>query len=121
MALDLNKPVMTRDGRKVRILCTDKAGGSYPIVGLVTNFGSEDAYSWTSDGRFLGETDERTDLVNVPPPKKTVQVEVRMLRDPKTGEIFCGSRMLNIPDERFRGELQTLASTTITMEYEVQA
>ncbi len=64
--LDLNKPVQTRKGKTVRILCTDRKG-LYPVLGLVTVApDAEMAVSWALDGRY-GETGEHTDdLVNVP-------------------------------------------------------
>jgi len=61
--LDFTKPVQTKDGRKVRILCTD-APGDYPVVGLLGNT----PYSWTIDGKYnrgLLVHDLR-DLVNAP-------------------------------------------------------
>ena len=56
-----SQKLITRDGRKVRILCTE-ARGSYPIVALVERKNSEvdDTFSYTKDGRFLTiKTDER--------------------------------------------------------------
>ena len=65
--LDLNKPVQTRDGRKVRILATDRKGAHYPVLGLLTQADDEETVeSWTLAGEFYsGDTDE-ADLVNVP-------------------------------------------------------
>ena len=65
--LDLNKPVQTRDGRKVRVLATDRKGAHYPVLGLLTQADDEETVeSWTLAGEFYsGDTDE-ADLVNVP-------------------------------------------------------
>lgn len=71
MAIDFNKPVQTRDGRKVRILCRDR-NSSQPIVGLITSplDGKEELHSWHEDGRrlhgpgFYGYND--ADLINIP-------------------------------------------------------
>ncbi len=74
--LDLTKPVQTRDGRKVRILCTDRkhTNKEYgPVVGLITQKDGNETYqSWFLDGRLYGDqgadrgrkTDQ--DLVNSP-------------------------------------------------------
>jgi hypothetical protein len=69
--LDLSKPVQTRDGRKVRILCTDAKSG-LPIVGLVSccsDLGSpiEEIYAWMASGAvsLLGAS-TGADLINVP-------------------------------------------------------
>lgn len=68
--LDLTKPVQTRDGRRVRILCTDRRNGTYPVVGLVmsNNSDSDEIRSWSINGRYYNDTvgDSETDLINVP-------------------------------------------------------
>lgn len=43
-------PVMTRDGKPVRILCFDKQGTSYPLVGLVKNRQCEEMETYDTDG-----------------------------------------------------------------------
>lgn len=62
--------VQTRDGRKVRILATDRKGGEYPIIGLVTDHrGDESFYSWTTEGKSshgLFNNIEEYDLVPAP-------------------------------------------------------
>ena len=48
------KKVITRDGRGVRIRCTDRRGGDYPIVALVETptRKSENILSYREDGRW---------------------------------------------------------------------
>lgn len=46
---DPAKPCTTRDGRKVRILCTD-ARGDYPIIGIVDCGDFEHPRKWRNDG-----------------------------------------------------------------------
>lgn len=66
LTLDLNKPVQTRNGDPVRILCTD-ASGDYPVVGLVQD--NLDPQVWTQTGEYyLGQTDSLMDLMNIPEP-----------------------------------------------------
>lgn len=67
MRIDWDKPVQTRDGRSVRILCTDMEGGSDTVAGIVkdTDSGFETAESWRPDGRYFSD-ESPTDLVNVP-------------------------------------------------------
>lgn len=64
---DLTKPVRTRSGLDVRILCTD-APGDFPVRGEFIN--DEDAAvsrAWAKDGRYLASGLEHPrDLVNVP-------------------------------------------------------
>ena len=48
------KKVITRDGRNVRIRCTDKRGGNCPIVALVENpiIKTENILTYEEDGRW---------------------------------------------------------------------
>jgi hypothetical protein len=67
-SLDLTKPVQTRDGYPVRIICTD-ATPDYPIVGVV---GSESLHIrcwWGSGQSRRSSIEQDTDLINVPPPE----------------------------------------------------
>jgi len=70
-SLDLTKPVQTRDGRKVRVLCTDGPKGR-PLVGLV---GDEDfPISWLSDGAYyVGALESIYDLINTPTAPRTFE------------------------------------------------
>lgn len=67
--LDLTKPVQTRDGRPVRILCTD-AQSITSVVGLISEEpGKERLFAWNAHGRVAGlaQLDAHTDdLVNTP-------------------------------------------------------
>lgn len=74
VGVDFTKPVTTRDGRKVRILCTDVAKTEYSVAGLTTHSdGSERINQWYSDGRYLRSTESGTDLIN-PPVKKYINL-----------------------------------------------
>ena len=65
--LDLTKPVQTRDGRKVRILCTD-GPEKFPIAGYID--GSAEPDCWRRTGAWGHDADRhyQNDLVNVPTP-----------------------------------------------------
>ena len=62
-----NREVVTRDGRKVRILCTDRKGDT-PIIALVhdANDGQEYGYAFYSDGKFFRDGNEESDLFFAP-------------------------------------------------------
>lgn len=67
-AFDPTKPVETRDGRKARILATDKKG-KYPIVALImeSSSGMEEVHLFSAKGIWNIEgTASSYDLVNVP-------------------------------------------------------
>lgn len=61
--LDLTKPVQTRDGRNVRVLCTD-GPGELPVVGFIG--GGAVAIQWPVDGRYPGGGARDLDLINAP-------------------------------------------------------
>ena len=47
-----SKKVVTRDGSKVRIICTDRKDVDYPIVALIDSRGKEETLSYTKNGYF---------------------------------------------------------------------
>ena len=61
------RKVVTRDGRKVRILCTDRKGDT-PIIALVNdaNDGQEYGYAFYSDGKFFRDGADELDLFFAP-------------------------------------------------------
>ena len=70
MTLDLSKPVRTKSGHPVRILCTDAKDPFYSVVGLVLmgTPATEHLVTWTKDGYQFSRTavPSENDLVNVP-------------------------------------------------------
>jgi len=70
-SLDLTKPVQTRDGRKVRLLCTD-GPGEWPVIGIVE--GDNDTTSWRVDGSsFRDRARTSIDLINTPAAPRTFE------------------------------------------------
>ncbi len=66
--LDLTKPVQLRDGRPVRIVCTD-ADSDHPIIGYIPGVNVNLSYRWRKDGtasRVI--VNSGMDLVNAPEP-----------------------------------------------------
>lgn len=67
--IDWNKPVRTKDGREVRVLCTDRVTDSnYPVLALVKDgCGYEAAHSYTIEGEYhRPDAESINDLENVP-------------------------------------------------------
>ena len=63
-----SRKVVTRDGKNVRIVCTDKKGGEYPIIALMsrpTETG-ESFDAFTKDGRCELEYETINDLFFAP-------------------------------------------------------
>jgi hypothetical protein len=64
--LDLNKKIQTRDGRDVRILCTDMKA-EHPIVALILHIDGEEIIEiYCNDGHYyLDKEEDYRDLINV--------------------------------------------------------
>ena len=60
------KPVCTRDGHSVRIICFDAKRGNYPIIALVENKGEEVVVSYNLDGRYCNDNNDELDLFMAP-------------------------------------------------------
>lgn len=60
--LDVTQPVQTSDGRKARIICSDRKVSEWPIVALVEANGAETVFLAQPDGTGHGVTK----LINVP-------------------------------------------------------
>ena len=62
-----SQKVVTRDGRNVRIICTD-AKGDEPIIALVYNNirEEENVYTYNRDGSFYGDNYDCLDLFFAP-------------------------------------------------------
>ena len=62
-----SRKVVTRDGRKARIICTDRRNLNYPIIALIeTRPGEEMAYSHTKDGKHCTDCSDIFDLFFAP-------------------------------------------------------
>ena len=61
-----NRKVVTRDGRSVRIICTD-AKGDFPIVALVEIYnGAENVFRLEENGHFYYDIEDSRDLFFAP-------------------------------------------------------
>ena len=67
-AAKAGKPVCTRDGRKARIICFDKAG-VYPIIALVQEEGMETCHFYAKDGKCV-DYKHKYDLMMLPEKKE---------------------------------------------------
>ena len=71
--IDWNRPVQTRRGDRVHILCTDSSESDWPVQGYVA--GSNELHKWTADGWFFNDGyGDPYDLVNVPGEKEPLIV-----------------------------------------------
>lgn len=62
-----SRKVVTRDGKNVRILCTNRKLNSKEVVGLImNNDGTEDLFTWSKQGKSLSLNDSSFDLFFAP-------------------------------------------------------
>ena len=62
-----SRKVVTKDGKNVRILCTDRKLDSKEVVGLtMNNDGTEGLLSWSKQGKSLSLNDSSFDLFFAP-------------------------------------------------------
>ena len=63
-----SRKVVTRNGRNVRIVCTDKRDLNFPIVALIETIpgGEEVTYSFTKDGKYYTACSDILDLFFAP-------------------------------------------------------
>jgi hypothetical protein len=84
MAIDWTKPVQTRDGRKVRVLCTDGPDLWYSVIGMVD--GRLCPETWTIDGvHFANGVTSNLDIINTPDPPVTVTRWVNVYSGGRSG------------------------------------
>ena len=87
-----SRKVVTRDGRNVRIICTDKKMGKFPLVALVaevcTNGEQETLATYTKDGIYYDEEENSLDLFFAP---EKHEGYVNVYRDTDTGTTSLGS------------------------------
>ena len=115
---DPSKKVVTRDGRPVRIICTD-ARGEYPIIALVEDHeGAKDkALSSTKDGKFFSETDDVTDLFFAPGAPEQHQGWMNIYKFSREGSAYYGSTIWPTEEEA-KSATDSSHVATVKIEWE---
>ena len=85
-----NRKVVTRDGRSVRIVCTNRLDENYHVIALVNNEDSEKCYIYTTFGKFDGykNRDCELDLFFAPQKKEGWINLFKVNSAMTTGEIY---------------------------------
>ena len=65
-----DRKIVTRDGCKARVICTNRNSERYPVVALVQRGVIENTYCYTRDGLCLGDIRALNDLFFVPEKKE---------------------------------------------------
>lgn len=91
---DPNKKVVTRDGRNVRIICTDRQGGDHPILILCSaSDGTESCFSCFPNGRRYVDTDSCVDLFFAPEKKEGWVNLFNLSEGPYLGSVYSSKEV----------------------------
>ena len=104
------RKVVTRDGRNVRIVCTDVKSESYPVLALVDNGDEEICNSYTKEGRFRTNNEVPRDLFFAP---EKHEGWVNVYRD--FDDMMCGSVFATEEDAKHNAKT---AIATVKIEWE---
>ena len=104
------RKVVTRDGRNVRIVCTDVKSELYPVLALVDNWGAEICNSYTKEGRFRPDNEAHRDLFFAP---EKHEGWVNVYRD--FDDVMCGSVFATEEDAKCNAKT---AIATVKIEWD---
>ena len=104
------RKVVTRDGRNVRIVCTDVKNELYPVLALVDNWGAEICNSYTKEGRFRPGNEAYRDLFFAP---EKHEGWANVYRD--FDGLMCGSVFATEEDAKCKAKT---AIATVKIEWE---
>ena len=105
-----SRKVVTKDGRNVRIVCTDVKSELYPVLALVDNWGEEICNSYTKEGRFLPNNEAHRDLFFAP---EKHEGWVNVYRD--FDDMMCGSVFATEEEAKCNAKI---AIATVKIEWE---
>lgn len=83
-----SRRVVTRDGRSVRIICTDRRDADYPIVALTESTSGEVVNFYTKDGKYFIKDTSNCDLFFTP---EKHEGWINLYRGSESGELYCGN------------------------------
>ena len=108
------KKIVTRDGERVRIICTDR-NAKDPIVALIGNT-TEFVYEYTRNGKYLSAPSSK-DLF-FEPTKKTGWINVSRIASSTAGKITYAGAVYPTKEEAIAGYGGVGLLDTIKIEWE---
>ena len=106
-----SRKVVTREGRDVRIICTDFDNPNFPVIGEVK--GSKWPYSFTKKGMYNRYDECDADLFFAPEKHKGW---VNIYRDLKIDELYC--RYIFPSEEEAKRNTTSDVIATVNIEWE---
>mgnify|MGYP004639659349 CR=1 FL=1 len=113
-----DRKVITREGRPVRIICTDKLGAT-PVVALFSHADNQTelVFSYTTDGKVCGGSHKGSSLDLVFAPIKH-EGWVNVYEYAKLEHLYCACIYSTYEDAVSRGKIQSGYITTTKIEWE---
>ena len=112
-----SRKVVTRNGRNVRIVCTDMKYKDYPILALeeIPDYNSEYVYAFTKDGNYLIDNLSIHDLFFAP---EKHEGWINVYRYSDGGHAYAGAVYDSKEDAEKRKIIDENYVTTIKIEWE---
>ena len=109
-----SRKVVTREGKNVRIVCTDKKGNDYPVVALIEWEKTEEACDYTKDGCLNDGRTTEYDLLFAP---EKHEGWVNIYRDSNIGCIYTGTVFYS-PEDAESAAQRKIGSYVATIKIE---
>ena len=111
-----SRKVVTKDGRSVRIICTDMKSTTYPVVALIENgSGYEQITTFSKNGEYAVNESSRSDLFFAP---EKHEGWINIYRDSDNGRVYTGRSYDSKEDAEKRKASDENYVTTIKIEWE---
>lgn len=111
------RKIVTRDGYKARVICTDRNVDDYIVIALVQEHLGENIYSYTKEGLVRDNRESPSDLFFAPE-KKTGWINVSRIAQGNAGEITYTGAVYPTKEEAIAGYSGVGLLDTIKIEWE---
>lgn len=111
------RKIVTRDGHKARVICTDRNVDDYIVIALVQEALGENIYSYTKEGLLRVNTKSPSDLFFAPE-RKTGWINVSRIAQDNAGEITYTGAVYPTKEEAIAGYSGVGLLATIQIEWE---
>lgn len=111
------RKIVTREGHKARVICTDRNVDDYIVIALVEEDLGENIYSYTKEGLLRWNTESPSDLFFAPE-RKTGWINVSRITQGNAGEITYTGAVYPTKEEAIAGYSGVGLLATIQIEWE---
>lgn len=111
------RKIVTREGHKARVICTDRNVDDYIVIALVQDSLGENIYSYTKEGLLRCNTESPSDLFFAPE-RKTGWINVSRIAQGNAGEITYTGAVYPTKEEAIAGYGGVGLLATIQIEWE---